>query len=151
MSNPNSRKLSQTGIDLLKQLEGCKLDAYLDSGGVPTIGVGHTGPEVSLGMTITQDEADDLLHKDIAKFEQGVDQLVKVQLNDNQFSALVIFAYNIGLTAFKLSGCLARVNEGYHGDMVTEQMKRWCHAGGIVIPGLVNRRAKEIELFKRAV
>lgn len=146
-----SKKLNQAGIDLLKQLEGCSLHEYLDSGSIRTIGFGHTGVDVTPGLTWTQQQADDQLLKDIARAEQGVDKLLKVQLNDNQFSALVIFAYNIGLTAFKLSGVLARVNEGYHGDMVTEQMKRWCHAGTIVIPGLVNRRNKEIELFKRAV
>lgn len=146
-----SRKLNQTGIDLLKQLEGCSLTSYLDSGGIWTIGYGHTGPEVNQGLVYTQADADAQLLKDISRTEDGVDKLLKVQLNDNQFSALVIFTYNIGITAFKLSGVLARVNEGYHGDMVTEQMKRWCHAGGNIVPGLVNRRNKEIELFRRAV
>lgn len=146
-----SRKLSQSGIDLLKQLEGCSLTSYLDSGGIYTIGYGHVSPNVVQGLVWTQQQANDQLLKDTACTEQGVDKLVKVQLNDNQFSSLVIFAYNIGITAFKMSGVLARINEGYHGDMITEEMKRWSHVNKIIVPGLLNRRMKEIELFKRAV
>lgn len=146
------RKLSQQGLNLLKSLEGLKLKAYPDVGGVWTVGYGHTGDDVtSLSEFTDEKAAEAVLLQDVKKFEEGVDQLVKVQLNANQFSALVIFAYNIGLAAFKNSQCLVNVNRGYEGEMVTHEISRWSKVGQTVIPGLVNRRNKEIDLWKTPV
>ncbi|PRP68676.1 muraminidase, partial [Chromobacterium amazonense] len=82
-------KTSSQGIGLIQKFEGLRLTAYKDMVGVLTIGYGHTGPDVTPGLTITQPRAVALLQQDLAKFEVGVSRLVKVQLRQNQFDALV--------------------------------------------------------------
>lgn len=140
------RKISKLGLDLIKQWEGLRLKAYLDIGGVLTIGYGHTGADVKPNQTITLSEAEALLLKDLAKFEAGVEQLVRVPLNDNQFSALVAFSFNVGLNAFKNSTLLKVLNAGNY-DAVPDQLKLWCNVNGKRSVGLVNRRAAEIALW----
>jgi len=97
--------------ELIKGFEGFSPKAYLCPAGVPTIGYGHTG-NVRPEDTVTQTEADALLEKDLEKFEAGVRKLVKVPLNDNQFAALVSFAYNVGLGNLGTSTLLKQLNEG---------------------------------------
>ncbi len=108
-------KTSSTGRAALAAREGCRLAAYLDSVGVPTIGVGHTGraspPAVTLGMTITQAEADAYLAADLVPFEAAVNG-VKVPLADHQFDALVSFAFNIGGAGFAGSTTVRKLNAG---------------------------------------
>ncbi len=111
-----TRTTSAIGRAVLTAREGCRLAAYLDSVGVPTIGVGHTGraspPPVKLGMTITQAEADAYLAADLAPFEAAVDGVVKVPLADHQFDALVSFAFNIGGAGFAGSTTVRKLNAG---------------------------------------
>ena len=139
-------------IALLKQLEGLRLDAYLDGAGVPTIGYGTTGPGIALGVTWTQEQADAALATSVGAFARGVPALVHVSLSDAQFSALVIFAYNVGLQALAGSTALRRVNGGLF-SMVPEALGSWCHihdphTGALVVsPGLQHRRQAEIDLW----
>ncbi|OHX15768.1 muraminidase [Chromobacterium amazonense] len=138
------------GINLIKQSEGLRLSAYQDQVGVWTIGYGHTGPDVAAGLTISADQAEQLLQGDLARFEQGVSALVTVLLNANQFSALVSFSYNLGLGNLQSSTLLKLLNQGdYQG--AAGQFPLWDKAGGNVLPGLQKRRLAEQALFQTPV
>lgn len=143
-------RLNQAGLDLLKKYEGCKLTAYKDIGGVLTIGYGHTGPDVTDGLVITSEEATALLQKDLERFCRGVETKLSrhVILNDNQFSALVCFAYNVGIGAFGLSTLCYRINANDLSDL-RECWLKWNHVKGRVIPGLTKRREAEYELWSK--
>jgi len=137
------------GIALIKEFEGCRLQAYPDpaTGGDPwTIGYGHTAG-VEPGQTVTQAQADAFLISDLRMFEQQVAALVQVVLTPNQFSALVSFQYNTG--ALDGSTLLALLNQQQFAA-AADQFGRWVYANGQVMPGLVRRRAAEKALFLRA-
>ena len=144
-----ARAINDAGVRLVQEFEGCKLEAYPDpgTGGEPwTIGFGSTGPDIGPGTVWTQEEADARFVDDLTKFGDGVDRLVRVPLTDNQFAALVSFAYNVGLGALAGSTLLRKLNAGdYQG--AADQLPRWNKAAGRVLPGLVRRRAAERELF----
>ena len=140
-------KMSDAGIDaILKKFEGCKLKAYRCPAGILTIGYGHTSaagdPEVKEGMTISEDEALEILHDDLRKYEDGVKKLVTVSLEQNQFDVLVDFAYNAGLGNLAKSGLLRAVNAGDF-DRVPDELMKWTRSGGKILPGLVKRRHAE--------
>jgi lysozyme len=136
---------SQRGIDLIKEFEGCVLEAYDDGVGVWTIGYGHTR-DVRKGDRISEQIAEDLLKLDLSEFENGVSSRVKAHLNQNQFDALVSFAFNVGLGALGESTLLRVLNEGdYQG--ASDQFGQWVHGGGQVMDGLVRRREAEKALF----
>jgi lysozyme len=138
-------QISQKGIDLIKHFEGVRLNTYQDSVGVWTIGYGHT-KGVHAGMKITETEAENLLKQDLATFEAGVSNLVKVPVNQDQYDALVSFAFNLGLGTLTGSTLLHKLNaKDYHG--AAEEFGKWVHAGHQVLPGLVSRRKAEEELF----
>lgn len=157
---------SQTGINLIKKLEGCKLEAYQCSAGVWTIGYGHTGADVFKGKKITQNDAETLLKTDLKRFETAINNLlicgsgsspqacveqdggllIPVDLNQNQFDALVSFIYNIGINAFKTSTMLKCLNRGEF-YAAAKEFDRWIYAGGKVSEGLKNRRTAEKTLF----
>ena len=143
-------KMTQDGIELIKQYEGYRAKAYRDAVGVWTIGYGHTSmagkPEVTPTLSITREAATEILRQDIETFARGVSAAVKGPLSDAQFSALVSFAYNVGPGNFKSSGVLAAVNRRDF-DMVPRRLALWNKAGGQVLPGLVKRRAAEAALF----
>lgn len=142
------RQITDEGLALIKRWEGLRLQAYLCPAGVWTIGYGHTGPDVTPGLVITEAYAEALLRQDLRTFEDGVSRLVTAPLTDNQFSALVSLAFNIGLGAFARSTLLRKLNAGdYAGAQA--QFHVWNKAGGKVLPGLVNRRAGEAALFGR--
>ena len=137
-------QMSQGGLDnLLKRFEGCKLKAYRCPAGICTIGYGHTSaagaPEVVDGMTITQTRADEILKRDLVKYESAVLGLLKVELTQNQFDVLVDFAYNAGVGSLKTSTLLKKVNAG-DLDAVPAELMKWTKGGGKVLPGLVRRR-----------
>lgn len=142
------RVINDKGRELLKRFEGCRLEAYNDGTGVWTIGYGHT-QGVEPGMTITQEQADDLLEHDLMKFEAAIDRLAP-STNANEFSACVCLAFNIGVSAFEASSLLRKIKAG---DWLTapEEFLRWCRAGGKVMPGLVRRRRAERDLFLEPV
>ena len=141
-------KVNDLGLELIKEFEGCSLDAYKDIVGVWTIGYGATGKDVVEGLKWTPEQCNERLAIDVGKFSKGVADLVRVKINDNQFSALVCFSYNVGLGNFKSSTLLRRVNSSDFTG-VADQFRRWAKAGGQEIPGLVRRRAAEKELFLR--
>ncbi|MBY0421805.1 MAG: lysozyme, partial [Parvularculaceae bacterium] len=105
-------KTSDTGIALIKRFEGLELKAYQDVAGIWTIGYGHTGDDVKAGMKISEREAEELLRKDVKRFEDGVLRLVTVSLNQNEFDALVSFTFNVGAEAFRKSTARRRLNAG---------------------------------------
>lgn len=137
--------INQAGLALLERFEGCELTAYQDSVGVWTIGYGHTG-DVRPGEVITQAQADEMLRNDLCGFENGVNAMVARNLTSNQFSALVCFAYNVGLEALKESTLLSLVNTGDFTRAAAE-FGKWVYAGGVILEGLVRRRAAEAALF----
>lgn len=142
--------LSANGMDLLAQFEGLKLEAYLDSTRIPTIGYGTIkypdGTRVKLGDKITKTQALEYKQHDLKEFESTVNTNVKVPLTQNQYDALVSLSYNIGSGAFKGSTLLKKLNNGdYKG--AADAFLSWVNAGGKKVQGLVNRRQKERELF----
>lgn len=141
--------ISEKGLALIKNAEGCVLSAYPDpgSGDDPwTIGYGHTGPDVHPGLTITQERAEQLLRSDLARFEAGVAQNAG-QCSQGQFDALVSFSFNLGLKAL-LGSTLLRLHKAGDYEGAAGQFGRWTHAGGHVMPGLVRRRAAEAEMYE---
>lgn len=138
--------ISEKGLALIKQFESLRLATYKDSVGIPTIGWGHTGPEVKMGQKITQEEAVRLLRADVARFEKAVGRVVRVVLNQNQFDALVSFSFNVGAQALEDSTLLKKLNAG-DVQGAADQFPRWNKAGGEVLAGLTRRRAAERSLF----
>jgi GH24 family phage-related lysozyme (muramidase) len=147
---PAKPSTSQRGLDLIKKFEGYRSKAYQCSAKVWTIGYGTTrysgGQKVAKGDVIDKETAETYLREDVKKFEEAVQELVKVELNQNQFDALVSWTYNLGQGNLKRSRLLKRLNEGDYAAVPAE-MKRWTRAGGKVLKGLVRRRAAEAELF----
>lgn len=141
--------LSDHAWDLLKELEGLRLKAYPDEGGVWTIGYGHT-KGVKRGDRCTREQADLWLAQDIEWAVRAVETYVDVPLNDNQFSALVIFVFNIGVEAFRTSTLVRVLNQGEY-NLVPVQLQRWVYVKSFRSPGLENRRDAEEELWKTPV
>jgi lysozyme len=141
-------KTSPKGIALIKDFEGLRLGAYYCSAGVLTIGYGHTGG-VKEGDLITEQKAEQLLQDDLKKFENGVLRLVRVPLNQNQFDALVSFAFNLGVGNLGKSTLLKMLNDrDYKG--AAGQFVRWNKAGGKELAGLTRRRLAESAMFLSA-
>jgi lysozyme len=141
------KRINRAGVDLIRTFEGLRLKAYKCPAGVWTIGYGSTGPHVTEGKVITRDEAEGLLVNDLRRFEQAVEQYCPVT-TDNQFAALVSFAFNLGPESLRTSTLRRKHNEGdYVG--AAAQFARWTRAGGRVLPGLVKRRAAESALYQK--
>lgn len=136
---------SNTGIELIKRFEGCRLNAYQDSVGVWSIGYGHT-KNVKKGMLITQDQADKFLKEDLKVYENYVKTYVSYNINQNQFDALVSFTYNVGGGNLQKSTLLVYLNQGKI-TFAANEFDKWTYAGGKKLTGLVNRRKAEKELF----
>lgn len=144
--------VSPAGIRAMKQEEGCKLVAYPDPGskdGNPwTIGFGSTGPDIKRGTVWTQAQADARFLADLRRFEAGVEaKLGDAPTVQQQFDALVSFAYNVGLNAFATSTLLARHKAGDHSG-VLEQFGRWIYNDGKPMAGLKARRAREAAIYQ---
>lgn len=135
-------KINQEGIDLIKSFEGLRLEAYkaLPTEKEYTIGYGHYGSDVKKGMVISQARAEELLKKDLERFERYV-EATKLVLNENQFSALVSFCYNCG------PGNLKKLVSGRALNQIADAMLQFNHAGGKELKGLTRRRKAERELF----
>lgn len=134
-------RTSQNGINLIKQFEGCRLTAYKCAAGVWTIGYGHIAG-VYQGQVITQTQAESFLKDDLMKYEQKVMKYNdKYRWNQNEFDALVSFAYNIGsIDQLTAGGTRSRA-------VIAEKMLSYCKAAGKTNAGLLKRRQKERELF----
>ena len=140
-----ARQISEEGLALVKSFEGFRPDAYLCPAKVWTIGWGST-EGVRQGDTITEEEAEKLLRRDLSKFEAGVEALLP-GLKDQQFSALVSFAFNVGLSALAGSTLTARIRGGEDPEQVIpEELPKWVKAGDTVLLGLARRRKAEIAL-----
>lgn len=137
-------------LALIKRWEGCHLTAYPDpgTGGVPwTIGWGSTGPGIRKGVVWTQEKADKRLSEDVQDFMEGVEEAVTAPLRANELGALTSLAYNIGLSAFRRSTLLRKLNAlDFNG--AAQEFGRWNKAGGRVMKGLSNRRADERRVFE---
>lgn len=142
----NNMKISQEGIALIKKFEGCKLESYLCAANVPTIGYGST-KGIEMGMTISQERAEELLLEDLEVYEDAVIKAVEVPLHQHQFDALVSWTFNLGGANLNASTMLKVLNQGAYED-VPYQMKRWNKAGGKVLEGLTRRRLAESLLFE---
>ena len=137
--------ISEKGIKLLKDFEGFRTHAYQDSVGVWTIGYGHT-KGVTPNMVISTAEGEEMLVEELKEYENYVDDLVKVPLDQHQYDALVSWVYNLGPTNFRSSTMLRVLNEGKYEE-VPNQIRRWNKAGGKELDGLTRRRNAEAERF----
>ena len=141
------RKINEAGLKLVKESEGLKLERYQDVAGKWTIGYGHLIKKgEAFESPITEQRATELLEQDLQLAESAVDELVSVSLNENQYSALVDFVYNVGKANFAASTMLKRLNSGKYSAAAGEFLK-WVYAGGRRIDGLARRRAAERTLF----
>lgn len=134
--------INNEGLSIIKECEGLSLKAYKCPSGVWSIGYGHTGKDVKKGMVITEEKAIELLKKDIARFEKHVSAYDKIyHFTDNEFSALVSFAYNIGsIDGLTKSGKRSK-------EQIANKMLEYCYARGKKLNGLYTRRYKERRLF----
>lgn len=152
-------KLSNKGLALLKRLEGKRLKAYADSAGNLTIGYGHIGmvdsKPITKDLSISEEKAEQLLAEDCSHFAEKISPLIKVKLEQHQFDALLIFAFNIGVRAFKNSSALSYLNSGKGMLDVAARMalynKITIRGRKVILPGLVKRRTAEIKLLLEEV
>jgi lysozyme len=138
--------ISENGIELIKAHEGLELTAYKDQGGVLTIGYGHTGQDFDENTIWTKEQCDEALMKDLVRFEECVNRLVTVEINQNQYDALCSFTYNLGCRALGNSTLLRLLNDGNSSGAAME-FKKWDHIGSKEINGLLARRNDEATLF----
>ncbi|MBX2865588.1 MAG: lysozyme [Leptolyngbyaceae cyanobacterium MAG.088] len=144
-SSGSSRQTNASGVGLIKSFEGLRLKAYQDAVGVWTIGYGTTRG-VKPGQSISEAQAEAFLKSDLDRFEQAVNQAVRIPINDNQFAALVSFTYNVGSGAMRSSTLLKKLNRrDLYG--AANEFPRWNRAGGRVLAGLTRRRNAERALF----
>lgn len=144
-------KLNEEGYKLIQEFEGLKLSAYRCSAGVPTIGYGNTvyenGSKVKMGDKITKERANTLFKLFADKFAADVLKLIKSKVSQNQFNALVSFAYNVGIGNLKNSTLLKKVNINPDDETIEIEFLKWVNAGGKRVQGLVNRRVAESKLY----
>ena len=140
-------RISEQGLALIRQSEGFSAETYICPAGKTTIGYGHVvRPNERFPDGIDKEEAENILQQDVTETEQAVSRLATVELSQNQFDALVAFAYNIGVGAFEKSTLLRLLNDG---DMAAAagEFGRWVYAGDKKLDGLVRRRSLETALF----
>lgn len=137
--------VNQIAVDFIKRHEGCRLKAYKDSVGVWTIGYGATGADIKEGLVWTQEQAEERLQSDIAKFKKELDRLV-TNLSEKQEAALLSFIFNLGASALASSTLLVKLSQGDKLGAAKE-FHRWSHAGGKELKGLLLRRMREAVLF----
>jgi lysozyme len=144
--------INKAGIELICQFEGFSSKPYLCSAKVPTIGYGTTrypnGKKVTLQDTsITVEQAKDIMKHDLRQFELAVDAMAVDTINQNQFNALVSFAYNVGATALRTSTLLKKVNSNPNDPFIRNEFLKWVKAGGVTVTGLIRRREAESNLY----
>ena len=146
--NKQPESTGDKGVQLICQFEGLKLERYRDAVGLWTIGYGHLilKEEMEKLIKITTGEAKNILRKDLNRTETGVKKLLTLSVTQNQFDALVSFAFNLGLGNLKKSTLLKKVNAG-DKEAAALQFKCWNKAGGRVLAGLTRRRDAEMRLF----
>lgn len=145
------RHITQEGLDLIKRFEGFSPTIYICPAGYPTIGYGHVvrGDERDrFADGIDEEEASDLLQRDVRWAERGVLRLIDVPLSDGQFDALVSFTFNLGTGALQRSTLRRKVNREEHAQVPREFM-RWVWAGGKRLNGLERRRRAEVKAYRQ--
>lgn len=145
MNQKMKMKTSDNGIEFIKKHEGLRLKAYLCPSGKPTIGYGRT-KGVKLGDVITEEEAEQLLREDLIVVENEINRH-NLNLNQNQFDALVSFVYNVGIGNFRSSTLLKKIKANPNDESIANEFKRWVYSNGKRLPGLVKRREEEAELY----
>jgi GH24 family phage-related lysozyme (muramidase) len=143
------RHVTEAGLDLIKHFEGFSPTIYVCPGGWPTIGYGRVVREAErerFASDIGEDEAEDLLRRDVGVAERAVLRLISVPLTDSRFDALVSFTYNLGSGALQRSTLRRRVNREEHAAVPAE-FRRWVFAGGRKLKGLVRRREAEARIY----
>lgn len=145
-------KASQKGLDLIKRFEGLELKPYKCPAGIPTIGYGNTyypsGSKVKLtDPTITKEKAEELLKFLLGSYEKSVDSFCRDDISQNQFDALVSFAYNCGVNNLKSSTLLKKVNANPNDPTIKAEFLKWNKASGRVLAGLTKRRQAEADLY----
>ncbi len=144
------RHVTDDGLALIKRFEGFSPTIYICPGGWPTIGYGHVvreGERERFASGIGEDEAEDLLRRDVGVAERAVLRLITVPLTDGQFDALVSFTFNLGSGALQRSTLRRKVNREEHA-LVPAEFRRWVWAGGRKLKGLVRRREAEARLYR---
>jgi len=144
--------LDNKGYLFITKHEGLRLKPYLCPAKIPTIGYGNTyyldGKKVTLlDKDITKQEAFEMFKEIANRFAKRVDTLVTSNINQNQFNALVSFAYNVGTGNFSSSTLLKKVNKNPNDLTIKAEFLRWNKANGKVINGLTNRRIEEADLY----
>jgi lysozyme len=144
-------KITEKALEFIAEHEGLRLKAYLCPASVPTVGFGTTrypnGSKVKMGDEITKDDALKLLKHDVAKFELAVDAMTTDKVNQNQFDALVSFAYNLGTEALRKSTLLKVVNANPNDPRIKKEFQKWVYADGKKLGGLIKRRQDEANLY----
>jgi len=145
-------KLSPVGVELIKSFEGFSAKPYRCPAGVPTIGYGATYYTSVRKVTmadaaITKAEATVLLANMLGSYERAVDTYCIDTITQNQFDALVSFAYNLGTGALKSSTLLKKVNADPNDPIIRAEFMKWVNAGGVTLAGLVRRRHDEADLY----
>jgi lysozyme len=143
-------KTSKEGINLITKFEGLRLKAYLCPAHVRTIGYGHTGPEVTVDLVITKEQALEWLKCDLERFEAFISSCILWPISQPQFDALVALAFNIGASAFSSSTLRRYLNQGNVLEAY-RQFAVWNKVKGKVCEGLVRRRQAEAEMFLRGM
>lgn len=144
-------KCSDAGVRLIQGFEGLRLQAYLDSAGIPTIGFGTirypNGTKVKLGDTCTEPDADDWFRHDLTRFELDVDAATIDGVAQRQFDALCSFTYNLGTAAYKGSTLRKKVNLNPADPTIRAEFMKWHNADGKPVEGLWRRRHKEADTY----
>ena len=145
-------KLSQKGLELIKQFEGLSLTPYVCAGGINTIGYGNTyytnGKKVTLqDKPITKEQAEELLKFSLSTYEKAVDSFCRDNISQSQFDALVSFAYNLGTGALQKSTLIKKVNANPKDVTIADEFLKWNKANGKVLVGLTKRRQAEANLY----
>lgn len=154
-------KINHEGRELIKRFESLRLIPYICPAGIVTVGWGHTGKDIVKGKKYTKDECEEILSKDLSYFERGVNMLLKCSLNDNQFSALVSFCFNLGVSGLKNSTLLRRLNDNENPNIVSRaEMIKYKYVTLTdkngkkykkELKGLLSRRLAEIALFTKVM
>lgn len=146
-------KIDQKGIELITKWEGLRLKPYLCSANVPTIGYGSTyyenGVKVKLSdASITKERAEQLFKKTLIQYENAVNSFLgSIKVTQNQYNALVSFAYNLGSSALKSSTLMKKVLANPDDKTIANEFNKWVRASNKVLKGLVNRRADEVKMY----
>lgn len=145
-------KLNNDGYNLITKHEGFSSKPYLCPAKVPTIGYGntyyHDGKRVTLlDNPITKEQAFEMFKEIADRFAKAVSQSVTADINQNQFNALVSFAYNVGVANLKKSTLLKLVNANPNNPQIKNEFLKWTKANGVLLNGLLKRRNDESSVY----